>query len=71
VGPGATALTRTPNAARWSAAAFISTANARHLHAMKIMAWDMLGQFEKDGETFLLIVYPLSRSVIAAATAAR
>jgi hypothetical protein len=41
------------------AVSFISTGNSRHLQAMKKMAWDKLGEFEKDGETFLLIVLAL------------
>jgi ribosomal protein S18 acetylase RimI-like enzyme len=41
------------------AVAFVSTANERHLRAVSKMAFDRLGEFEKDGHRFLLIVYPL------------
>jgi hypothetical protein len=43
------------------AVAFVSTANERHLRAVSKMAFDRLGEFEKDGHRFLLIVYPLPR----------
>jgi hypothetical protein len=45
------------------AVGFISTANARHLHAIQKMAWVKPGVFEKDGHSFVLIVLPLKPSL--------
>jgi hypothetical protein len=48
------------------AISFVSTENARHLHAMKILPWTMPGEFEKDGHRFVLIVLPLRAALQAA-----
>jgi hypothetical protein len=48
------------------AVSFVSTDNARHLHAMKILPWMVPGEFEKDGHRFVLIVLPLRVALQAA-----